>query len=271
MKFKEALNKTYLRYWAGTKGEGTAMTNGSQLVEYFGGSKDVRKIDVNALDGVIKHFQNKGNSNSTINRKLSCLSKVMRYCYDRRIIEHIPKIEYLKENKHKVRILSDEEESKIAEYFFEQGDLEMSTFFRFGLETGLRKSDLLNLRYKDFDTCSGDLKVTISKTGKVVQIPLTKNVTDSLKFWGEDFKIDLKPSQVTYRWNKMKKALNIDDPELTPHNLRHTFATRLITRGANLVTVQNLLGHSNIQMTVRYSHPQRGDLREAIKLLGETS
>lgn len=112
--------------------------------------------------------------------------------------------------------------------------------------------------------------VKTSKSGEVVVIPITKRV--EWVFYKDYGLLDnpLKPSQVTYRWNKMKKALNIDDPELTPHTLRHTFATRLITRGANLVTVQNLLGHSNIQMTVRYSHPQREDLREAIKLLGET-
>lgn len=50
-------------------------------------------------------------------------------------------------------------------------------------------------------------------------------------------------------------------------HLRHTFATRLVSRGTNLVTIQQLLGHASIEMTLRYSHPGTSERRRAVASL----
>ncbi len=54
---------------------------------------------------------------------------------------------------------------------------------------------------------------------------------------------------------------------LTFHTLRHTFATRLVLSGVDLVTVSKLLGHSTIHMTMRYSHPTPEALKNAVSKL----
>jgi integrase len=54
---------------------------------------------------------------------------------------------------------------------------------------------------------------------------------------------------------------------LTFHTLRHTFATRLVLSGVDLATVSKLLGHSTIQMTMRYSHPTPEALKNAVSKL----
>jgi integrase len=53
------------------------------------------------------------------------------------------------------------------------------------------------------------------------------------------------------------------------HDLRHTFATRLVNGGTNLVTVQQLLGHASIETTLRYSHPGATERRKAVALLSD--
>ena len=51
------------------------------------------------------------------------------------------------------------------------------------------------------------------------------------------------------------------------HDLRHTFATRLVGRGVDLLTLKELLGHSSIIMTMRYAHPSEDNMRRAVQLL----
>ncbi len=51
------------------------------------------------------------------------------------------------------------------------------------------------------------------------------------------------------------------------HDLRHTFATRLVTGGADLVTVQHLLGHADLRMTGRYAHPTGASMQQAVEIL----
>ncbi len=51
------------------------------------------------------------------------------------------------------------------------------------------------------------------------------------------------------------------------HDLRHTFASRLVVSGVDLVTVSKLLGHSSIQMTIRYAHPTPENFKQAVKAL----
>src|SRR5258705_5339429 len=55
--------------------------------------------------------------------------------------------------------------------------------------------------------------------------------------------------------------------EITCHTLRHTFASHLVMAGASLKAIQELLGHSNIQMTMRYAHLTPSSLRQTVKLL----
>ena len=55
------------------------------------------------------------------------------------------------------------------------------------------------------------------------------------------------------------------------HDLRHTFATRLIERGADLITVKELLGHSTVRITERYTHPGLDTKRKAVELLADQS
>lgn len=79
----------------------------------------------------------------------------------------------------------------------------------------------------------------------------------------------------TYKGNPLKKIRNsflltckrANIKNLRFHDLRHTFATRLVLSGIDLVTVSKLLGHSSIHMTMRYSHPTPEALKKAVEAL----
>ena len=58
--------------------------------------------------------------------------------------------------------------------------------------------------------------------------------------------------------------------ELRFHDLRHTFATRLVEKGVDLITVKNLLGHSTVKVTERYTHPNQKLKKEAVEALVQT-
>jgi len=69
-------------------------------------------------------------------------------------------------------------------------------------------------------------------------------------------------------WNAVKKA---GLRGLRFHDLRHTFASRLVMAGIDLVTVKELLGHKDIKMTMRYSHPTPEHKKAAVKILDQVT
>jgi len=75
----------------------------------------------------------------------------------------------------------------------------------------------------------------------------------------------LKVHQIRSAWDRMKNTLGLHD--LRFHDTRHTFASRLVQRGVPIPEVQELLGHRDIQMTMRYSHLAPQNLRSAIDKL----
>jgi integrase/recombinase XerD len=66
---------------------------------------------------------------------------------------------------------------------------------------------------------------------------------------------------------RLARKAGITYKKITPHTLRHTFATRLVEKGVDMKTVQELLGHLRIGETARYVHPAEGARREAVEQL----
>jgi integrase len=145
----------------------------------------------------------------------------------------------------------------------------------FALNTGMRLGEIVNLKWKNVDLSRGVMTLVRSKNHLRASIPLNSAVYELLM---------MKPrlprcehifcSKADTRLNErnLKRAFMIarekaDLQDMRFHDLRHTFATRLVQNGVDLYRVQRLLGHKSHVMTQRYAHHCPESLRSAVKVL----
>ena len=267
MKLKQLEKKVWDRYWRKAKSSVSMSSRLGGVIDFFGPDVEISQIQQTDLDDLIDHCLSIGNSPATINRKLSVFSKIQQFAFDRGYTDKLLKLEYQKEAPGRIRFLIKEEEDRIIHLLQKRGDTDVANFVKIMLDTGMRPSEVRNLKPKDMD--NGWLLVTDSKNGINRRIPMTDRMRH---LFASDEIMDalLVPSrQLNYSWNLIKGWMNIDDPEFVPYACRHTFASRLIQKGVDITTIMKLMGHKNIQMTMRYAHLAPANLQEAINLLEE--
>ena len=169
-------------------------------------------------------------------------------------------VKLFKENNKRVRFLTDDEETQLREAI---GETEWP-MVAVAIHSGLRQSEQFNLGWEHVDFTTGILTVPRSKHGEARRIPMNDTVREILRTRASRLKSPyVFPSQTgqtpinarNYMNRVFLKALKragIDG--FRWHDLRHTFASRLVMRGVDLRTVQELLGHKTVAMTQRYSH-----------------
>ena len=125
------------------------------------------------------------------------------------------------------------------------------------LNTGLRRGELVQLTWPDIDLPGKRLTVRAGygKSGKTRHLPLNSEALQMLKAYrkqhdgkGRLFAI----AGIGKAWERLMTAADIEDFRF--HDLRHTFASKLVMAGVDLNTVRELLGHGDIKMTLRYAH-----------------
>lgn len=189
-----------------------------------------------------------------------------------------------------IKYLTDEEQDKLLSSLFPDDPFyeRNKAFISLALNTGLRVSELTGLNIGD--VINGHIKKELKVRGEIAKgkkertIPLNKKAREAIKI-ALDFNqgrgyptgqkdplfISKKKTRLTSRQvqNIIKDVREIAeiDVNITPHSLRHTFATRVYKKTGNLRVVQTLLGHSSIQTTEIYTHVRREDLQEAVNLL----
>ena len=178
-----------------------------------------------------------------------------------------------KENNARVRFLSAEEEatlrSKIREVY-PDGEAE----FDLALNTGMRRGEQYRLRWQDVNLKTGILTIPRSKHGEKRHVPINSAARAALEtLWLRRTSpgyvcpgVEGERCRDWRRW--FEEAIRLAGIEnFRWHDLRHTFASRLVMAGVDLRSVQELLGHKTIAMTVRYSHLAPTHLQEAVERL----
>jgi len=147
------------------------------------------------------------------------------------------------------------------------------------LNTGIRRGSLFQLRWSDINFQEGFLSVLpfAEKTGKLVHIPMNIEVKETLEAWqkqtrGKNSELVFPSPRGGNRFDNCKKAWAglMKDAQIEKfrwHDMRHDFASQLVMRGVDLNTARELMGHSDMTMTLRYAHLAPAIKQAAVNLL----
>jgi len=139
------------------------------------------------------------------------------------------------------------------------------------LNTGMRRGEILQLKWTDVKKDKIVVRGKTTKSSQTREIPMNREARRILKDWQSDgawvfIGSGERPLTTIKRsWGNIKKAAGL--PELRFHDLRHTFATRILQRGADIKTVSALLGHADISTTTKYLHATEESKKRAVELL----
>ncbi len=235
--------------------------------------QDVER-ELNRLRSQGHRFKGRGLAVSTLNRFRAAVSAIFTLALRNGKVLANPArlVRQGTENNRRVRFLSDDEEARLREKIRERC-AEREAELDLALHTGLRRAEQYSLRWKDVDLLHGILTVASGKGDKQRHVPLNASALAALAALkrrddGSGLVCLGGMTREGYwaRWfENAVAAAGIND--LTWHDLRHTFASRLRMRGVELATIKELLGHTTLQMVLRYAHLAPGYLKAAVENL----
>ena len=242
--------------------------------------QDFKEISELVVNEYVAYLFNKALKSSTVNRKISSLKSFYLFLIKKKIISSSPLSEIItpKKEHYLPSSMSEDEVERLLrspniELDIENRDKAMIEML---YATGMRISELINLKITDIDLERSVLKV-LGKGSKERLIPFGEKALDSLNSYLEKRKKSLakevfisnrgKKMTRTAFWQRIKIYLSREGlkDSISPHTLRHAFATHLLNRGADLRSVQLLLGHSDLSTTQIYTHIAKQRLGEVLK------
>jgi excisionase family DNA binding protein len=234
--------------------------------------------EINPLDleRFIKARLKEGVTQTTVNRGLQILRRMFNLAIDWGFAAENPmrKVRLFSEkNNLKERILARDEETRLLESSSEH----LKPIIITALNSGLRRNEILGLRWTDVDFKGRTIQVKRSKGGGPGCVDMNSALYELLK----DLRLSTPAAEFVF-WNpktgkpfvEIGKAFRAACRRakihgLRFHDLRHTFASRLIEAGVDIITVRDLLGHSSVKLTERYCHSKSEQKRRAVELLME--
>jgi integrase len=219
---------------------------------------------------------------ATINKDLNALRAALNWGVKNGLAENNPLINMgrlqERDSQEKVRYLfPDERERLIAA--LDSCSAYLKAMVIVSLNTGIRRGALFSLQWSDVDldkkilTLSGEY----AKNSKLNYVPINNAALSAFQEWKNKTQGNglVFPSPITGEvldtcktaWRNLMRAAGIKD--FRWHDMRHDFASQLVMKGVDLNTVRELLGHSDIRMTLRYAHLAPGVKTKAVAALDE--
>jgi integrase len=210
-------------------------------------------------------------SPATVNRETALLKHMLNLA-ERWELRHgsnpVRFIKFLPEDNLQFQTLSEEDEKALLAYCPPY----LQDMIVFAINTGLRCGDIFDLQWEEVDSQERRLNIIMQKSRKRLSVPLNDTACTILEAW-RGMK---KGPYVFYnhmtgdRFRDLKAGLKLGCKQaglmgVTWHTFRHTFASRLIRNGTDIVTVKELLGHSTIVVTMRYAHTNDEAKIKAVK------
>lgn len=267
----EDFSKEYLEYVkVNKKSWKRDLTSLKKLIPFFRGmllsNLDTRKIEEYKRERVAKVTP------ASVNRELACLKFMYSLAKKWKLVDENPvkEVKFFQERKLEMRILDKGEINRLIEITSDH----LKPIIIIALNTGMRRSEIFNLRWNDIDFDKHFIFIKETKSGIARRVPMNSLVVNALKrikreseflFYNPKTKNSIKDVKRSFKTACRKVGIT----DLRFHDLRHTAATYMVTGGIDLVTVSEILGHSDIKMTMRYAHPTPENRRRAVNVLAD--
>lgn len=237
------------------------------LIEYFKG-KRLNQINPFLIEHYKRHRREKV-SPATVNRELACLKHLfsMAIKWGKVGTNPVKQVKLFREEKKPPRVLSEED----TQALIEAANGHLKPILVVAVNTGMRRGEILNLKWENVDLANRAITVEKAKNWKFRQIPMNDTVFEAVKGLPKNGDYVF-PGRDGKPFGSIKTAFKaaIKRAGIVPcrfYDLRHTFASRLVMAGVDLVTVKELLGHSQIATTMIYSHPTPQHKKRAVRVL----
>lgn len=248
-------------------------------LNYFSNKKiqDINKKDITKF---IESLKDRNLNEKSINHIIGTVKNMYNYySLYHNIPNKIENISLLKTNKNLPRVLTIEEVNKILDIKLNTNyDYRNKAMLELMYSSGLRVSELLNLCINDIDF-ENDLVKVYGKGSKERIVPIGDYAIKALQVYIFEYRNSLIkfPTDILFLNNHGKKMSRSGffkiinkiaeeqdiNKEISPHILRHSFATHLLESGADLRSIQELLGHENMSTTSVYTHVRSDLLRHS--------
>lgn len=232
----------------------------------------------------LAHLMESGLKPTSVNRKLSSLSSFFKYLFDKGLVQSNPAqlISGPKKAKRLPIYLQQSETTNIFNqidvYNLSHFELRDYLIVQILYQTGIRRSELVELKIENINFNTAHLKV-FGKGKKERIIPLTDELIAFIKKYLHDSQEIRKNTIYLILTNKGLKTypkfvyervkaffkLYSSKMGISPHKLRHSFATQMLDNGASLLVIKELLGHESIAATQIYTHTDINGLKEVFR------
>ncbi|MEH6526538.1 MAG: tyrosine-type recombinase/integrase [Sneathiella sp.] len=239
-------------------------------------NRKVREIRQRDIEQVILRLQKtpyRANRVRALLSKLFSLAESWGWC-DKNPVRGVQKFPEHKRD----RWLSEDELKRLALVLEHHPNKRAVTIVRLLILTGARRGELMKAKWEDFDLQRGvwSKPAHTTKQKRTEHVPLSEDALIILKDWLNDapskmsyiFPGDTSDQPITdikHFWEGVREAADLADVRI--HDLRHTFASHLVSSGVSLPIVGRLLGHTQPQTTQRYAHLADDPLREAANIM----
>lgn len=227
--------------------------------------KPLIKLDTNALFELLGRYKNK----RTLNRKLSSINAFFDFCYKSQFVEEKTKLKFSKIPKLLPKFLAFAQIQSALALIDRSSVIGLRDYalILFLYATGARISECLALQREDIE---GEwLHIRHAKGEKERIVPIAAVAKKAIDAYLNEARNEKPFVWQNYKGERLSRifAYKITQKYLgvSPHVLRHSYATSLIAGGADLRVVQELLGHASLLTTQIYTHIQKQDLKETIE------
>lgn len=246
------------------------------LSEKYNSPVYIEDITLQELEEYLLVLKLKGHAPASRSRVVYIIRAFYSFCYKKDLINSniSLKLEAIPVPEKERTYLNESEINRIISAV--QHPL-MKLLLRTLYHTGMRISECINLELQDVDMAEGIITIRNTKGKKDRQIPIheellpdLRNYTDSWRkgklnpyFFSLNNTFKISPDYVNKILHQVTNELNINK-HVTCHILRHSFASSLVSKNVNIVSIQKLLGHRDLSTTSVYTHTNLNELKQVV-------